>query len=102
MSNAPDLEIQTATDALAAALEAIDIPSAATVGDQRIRDEILVERAGHARLMIATMLGHDTHDPAWAVEYCRERLAEHPPAGYKRWAERMAELDVARRIEGGQ
>ena len=96
----PDaLDLSTATDALRAVLEALDIPNAATVGEQRTRDAILVERAGHARLMLATVLGQDSHDPKWAVGYCRERMAEHPATGYKTWAERMAELDAAK-IEG--
>lgn len=99
MSNTPELDVSTAADALRAVFEALDIPNAATTGGQVIRDKILVERVGHARLMLATVLSHDTHDPAWAVEYCRERLAEHPAAGYKTWDERMAELDAAK-IEG--
>jgi hypothetical protein len=89
-------------DALAAVLEALDIPNAATMGGQQIRDKILVEGAGQARLMLATVLGHDTHDPAWSVAYLRERLAGHPATGYKTWDERMAELDAAKRIEGAQ
>lgn len=97
-----DLDVSSATDALRAVLEALDIPNAATVGDQRTRDKILVERADHARLMLRTVLGHDTHDPAWAIEYLRARLAEHPVTGYKTWDERMAELDAAKRIEGAQ
>ena len=98
----PEPDIHTALDALAAALEALDIPNAATVGDQRIRDAILVERAGHAKLMLTSVLGQDAHDPGWAVAYLRERLAEHPAEGYKTWDERMAELDAAKQIEGAQ
>lgn len=97
-----ELDLSAATDALAAVLEALDIPNAATTGGQEIRDRILVERAGHARLMLATVLGQDTHDPAWAVAYLRERLAGHPATGYKTWDERMAELDAAGRIEGAR
>lgn len=102
MSNTPELDVSTAADALAAVLEALDIPNAATVGGQEIRDKILVERAGHARLMLQTVLGQDTHDPQWAMAYLRERLAEHPATGYKTWDERMAELDAAKRIEGAR
>lgn len=98
----PELDVSTALDALRAVLEALDIPNAATVGGQELRDAILVERAEHAKLMLATVLGHDTHDSAWAVQYCRERLAEHPAEGYKTWDERMAELDAAKRIEGAR
>ena len=102
MTDPPDLDLQTATDALAAVLEALDIPHAATVGEQRTRDAILVERAGHARLMLATVLGQDTYDPQWAIGYLRDRLAGHPATGYKTWDARMAELDAAKRIEGAR
>lgn len=94
----PELDITIATDALQAVLEALDIAHAATVGYAEIRTAILVERAGHAKLMLATVLGQDHHDPAWAVAYLRDRLAEHPATGYRTWDERMAELDAARRI----
>lgn len=87
----------TLRDALAAVLEALDIPHAATMGGQKIRDRILVERVGHAVIMLASVLGADTFDPAWSVAYRRARLAEHPATGYKTWAERVAELDAAGR-----
>ena len=85
-----------ARDALAAVLEALDIPHAGTVGEQEIRDRILVERAGHALVMLSGILGGDTFDPAWSVAYLRERLAEHPAEGYGTWDERMAELAAAK------
>ena len=83
-------------DALMAVLEALDIPHAATVVEQEIRDRILVERAGHALVMLNGILGSDTFDPAWSVAYLRARLAEHPAEGYRTWAERVAELDAAK------
>jgi hypothetical protein len=87
---------QAARDALAAVLEALDITNGATVGDQAVRDRILVERAGHARAMLEGILRESAADDIpWAVGYLRERLAEHPAEGYKTWDERMAELDVA-------
>jgi len=98
----PELDLATATDALATVYEALDVPHAATVGDQRIRDAILVERAGHARLMLQTVLGRDQHDPVWSIAYLRARLAEHPATGYRTWDERMAELDAARQIGDAQ
>jgi hypothetical protein len=83
-------------DALAALREALDIPNAATVGDQETRDAILVERAGHAVVMLAGILGGDDSDIPWSTAYLRARLAEHPAAGYKTWDERVAELDAAK------
>jgi hypothetical protein len=75
------------TDALQAVLEALDIPNAATVGGQEVRDKILVERAGHAVVMLQGILGGDTYDPEWSIAYLREQLAKHPATGYKTWAE---------------
>jgi hypothetical protein len=83
-----------ARDALAAVFEALDIPHGATVGDQEIRDRILLERAGHARVMLASVLDPDRAghpDVEWSVGYLRARLAEHPATGYKTWQERVAE-----------
>lgn len=83
------------TDALRAVLEALDIPNAATVGGQEIRDRILVERAGRAVVMLRGILGGDTFDPAWSIGYLRGQFAKHPAAGYRTWAEQVAELDAA-------
>jgi hypothetical protein len=83
-------------DALTAVLEALDIPHAATMGDQETRDAILVERVGHTVVMLQSIL-HDEHpapDAAWSVSYLRDRRAEHPPVGYRTWNERVAELDA--------
>lgn len=85
-----------ASDALAAVLEAIDIEHAATAGGQEIRDKILVERAGHAVVMLRSILGGGSFDVPWSVGYLRDRLAEHPASGYLTWAERRAELDGQR------
>jgi hypothetical protein len=84
-------------DALRAVLEAIDIDSGATVGDGEISDRILIERAGHAKAMLQGILGRDTTvDIPWSTAYLRERLADHPATGFKTWAERLAELEVAK------
>ena len=92
--NDPAIPARPERDALAAVLEALDIPHAATVGERRTRDAILVERAGHARAMLVGILGGD--DVPWSAAYLRARLAEHPAEGYKTWAERIAELDAAK------
>jgi hypothetical protein len=89
-----------ARDALAAVLEALDIPHAATVGEEEKRDKILKERIGHTVVMLNSILGGDTFDPAWSIAYLHDRLAEHPATGYKTWQERMAELDTARAAGG--
>lgn len=83
--------------ALEAVLEALDVPHAATVGDEEIRNRILLERVGHTVVMLKSMLRdeHPAPDAAWAVSYLRAQLGEHPAEGYKTWAERMAELDAA-------
>ncbi len=87
-------------DALTAVREALDIPHAATVGDQETRDAILVERVGHAAAMLDGLFGRlgDGRDPmiGWSAGYLRARLAEHPAEGYRTWDERMAELEAAR------
>jgi hypothetical protein len=91
------MSLAQARDALQAVLEALDIPHAATVGDDQKRAKILDERLGHAVCMLQGILGRDVHpDVPWSVAYLRARLAEHPAEGYKTWAERMAELDAAR------
>jgi hypothetical protein len=65
------------------------------VSEQKTRDRILVERAGHAVAMLRGILEAGDDIP-WAVGYLRARLAEHPAASYKR----MAELDAAK-ADGG-
>lgn len=98
MDNPRTLTAAQATDALYAVWQALDIPNAATAGEQVDRDRILIERARHVVIMLAAILGdeHPHPDPAWSVAYCRARLAEHPAAGYQTWDERAAELDAAR------
>ena len=96
------ITLTEALDALSAVLEALDVPHAATVGDQETRNAILLERVGHTVVMLKSIL-HDEHrtpDPAWSVEYLRARLAKHPAAGYKTWEQRMAELDAAKAQDG--
>jgi hypothetical protein len=84
-------------DALAVVREALAIPHGATVADQQRRDAILVERAGHAAVMLAGILGADAaRDVPWSAAYLREQLAKRPAAGYKTWDERAAELEAAK------
>lgn len=84
-------------DALAVVCEGLDIPNGATVADQEVRDRILVERAGHAAVMLRGILGGDaTTDVGWSAAYLRERLAGHPAAGYRTWAEAVAAIEAAK------
>ena len=50
-------------DALTAVREALDIPHAATVGDDETRAKILDERLGHTVVMLQGILGRDV---GWA------------------------------------
>lgn len=84
-------------DALAVVREALDIPYAATVGDDETRAKILDQRLGYAVAMLQGILDRDPiADIPWSVAYLREKLAEHPATGYKTWQERLAELDAAK------
>lgn len=74
-------------DAYRAALElvreALDPPHAKTVGDDDQRRQIIHERLIHVLLMIGNVLERDNAAARhWALDYCRERLAEHPAVGY--------------------
>lgn len=83
-------------DALRAVLEALDVDGGATVADGEIADRILLERAGHAKVMLAGILGRDPiADVAWSTAYLRARLAEHPATGYRTWAQAVADLKTA-------
>jgi len=87
-------------DALAAILEALDIPYAASVGDEQIRAKILDARLMHTLIMLRGWLEDDR--PGWqrqhSLDYLRERLAEHPAAGYRTdYAEVMADWAAGRK-----
>lgn len=70
-------------DLLAAILEALDLPHPATIGGSEAHDQLLVTRAGHARIALRSVLDDGGGmGPAWDAQYLRERLAEHPVAGY--------------------
>jgi hypothetical protein len=97
MTTATTLTAAELLDALTAVREALDIPHAATVGDDETRAKILDQRTGHAVAMLRGILDRDpVADIPWSVAYLRERLAEHPASGYKTWDERVAELEAAK------
>jgi hypothetical protein len=66
-----------------AVIEALAIPYAATEGHERTRQAILGHRARHL-LVCMHRLADDGRplEPAWHLDYLREMLAGHPPAGY--------------------
>ena len=82
-----------ARDALQAVREALDIPHAATVGDEEIRAKIMDRRVMHAVTFLRGVLALEPPplDIGWHVAYLRERLAEHPATGYRTWDEAAAE-----------
>jgi len=83
-------------DALEAVRDALDIPHAATNGDDEIRARILDHRVAEALVMLRGILREDTPaDVAWSAAYLRDRLAEHPAAGYETWDEAVAETRAA-------
>ncbi|MET7731596.1 hypothetical protein ABZT02_09525 [Streptomyces sp. NPDC005402] len=68
---------------LAAVLEALDIPHPATVGGNEAHDKVLNDRVMHAAIALRSVLDDKPlMDTEWTTAYLRERLAEHPPAGY--------------------
>jgi hypothetical protein len=91
-----------ATHALRAVLEALDIPHPATVGDGEGHDRILGERVMHTVVFLRGLLTDLTRDrdrPEWALEYFREKLAEHPATGYRTWDEAVAELHAKEAVQ---
>jgi hypothetical protein len=86
-------------DALTTVLEALDIPYAATVGDEEIRAKIMEERVMHTVIFLRGIFdpGGGTYRRAEDdVAYLRARLAEHPAEGYKTWTESVADLEAAK------
>jgi hypothetical protein len=95
MTTTPDA--RELLDALTAVREALDIPHAATVGDDETRAKILDERLGHTVVMLQGILDRDaTVDIPWSAGYLREQLAKHPAEGYKTWDQAVAEMKAAK------
>ncbi|MFM9723716.1 hypothetical protein [Streptomyces scabiei] len=69
---------------LAVVLEALDIPSPATVGDSETHREILAHRTMDVVAALRGVLQHGD-DPGWSADYLRARLAERPATGYRSW-----------------
>lgn len=80
----PTLTAET-RDLIAAVVETLAIPYAATVGHEKTRAKILDERV--MQLFVALKPLTSAADVtverlAWVLDYLREKLAEHPPVGY--------------------
>ncbi|WP_405797239.1 hypothetical protein [Streptomyces sp. NBC_01506] len=81
-------------DLLATVLEALDIPHPATVGDGDAHAKVLADRVMHTVIALRNTLDGCSLGIEWTTEYLRERLAEHPPTGYRAYG--------APRTEAGQ
>ncbi|MDW8807437.1 hypothetical protein P1P68_22275 [Streptomyces scabiei] len=77
---------------LEAVLEAVDIPSPATIGDGEVHGRILADRVMDARVALEGVLRRGD-DPGWAGEYLRSRLAEKPATGYRAWSTDPSAVD---------
>jgi hypothetical protein len=76
-------------DALAAVLEAIDIPQPATPGDADRYRQVLDDRAEYARIALDAILKTKSPEAiAYLVEQLRQRLAGTPAGGYRAAAQR--------------
>lgn len=70
---------------LAAVLDALDIPSPATVGDSETHDRILNDRVMHAKIALRSALEEHPLGTEWTTSYLREQLLKHPADGYQHW-----------------
>ena len=87
-------------DALRVVCEALAVPHAVTIGGQKVRDVILVERAGHAGPMRGGILGGEPFlDVPWSEAYLRQ-ARRALPGRLQDLEARVAELEAAR--EAGQ
>lgn len=80
-----------AREVLDVVLEALDIPYAATAGDDETRQKILDQRLMQLVVSLRTLRDDPGRDAAWTLAYLREKLAEHPATGYRTWAEARQE-----------
>lgn len=80
-------------DMLRAIREAVSIPHPATAGDGEVYDKILLARVLQVRVMLNLLLEDfaGSADVAWSTGHLREKLAEHPPTGYRLYSELAAD-----------
>ncbi|MFD7746727.1 hypothetical protein ACFV2V_13775 [Streptomyces sp. NPDC059698] len=72
---------------LDAVLDAIDIPHPATTGDSDTYRAVLDRRLGLAVIVGRAALAEGPDSVAWNTAYLRRKLAEHPPTGYRHYAD---------------
>jgi hypothetical protein len=100
---APDACMQCggplAVHALREVLGALDIPHPATVGDGEVYDKILAERVMHAKIFLRNFLDGGDSEPGWQLDYFRQKIAEHPAAGYRTWDGAIAEQRARKQAE---
>ncbi len=82
-------------DALQAIREALDIPYAATVGDDEIRTPIALARVMDAVILLRSLTDPGRLQADWyvphSIAYLREMLGAHPATGYRTWDQVRAE-----------
>jgi hypothetical protein len=89
VQNVPD----PARELLAAVLEALDIPTPATVGGTEAHDRALNTRVMLTKTALRDVLENGAPlGVEWTTAYLRERLAETPPTGYVTTAQADAAL----------
>lgn len=77
-------------------LAAIDLPFAATTGDEKIRDKILYNRLFPVVVALEAITGAGPNTPLeWQLDWLRGEIAKYPATGYKTWKEACAEREAA-------
>lgn len=89
-SAAPGKPSDAVRELLAAVLEALDIPSPATIGDTETHDRVLNDRAMHAKIALRSALEEGPLDIEWTTSYLREQLLKHPADGYQHYGAKRA------------
>ncbi|MGI5232834.1 hypothetical protein [Actinoallomurus sp. CA-142502] len=86
-----------AREVLDVVLDALDIPYAATAGDDEIRAKILDQRLMQLVVSLRALRDDPSRGAAWTLTYLREKLAEYPATGYRTWGEARTECREAGR-----
>ena len=79
-NSTPSTDIRALLDAV---LDAIDIPQPATIGDTDGYQVALDRRASLAIIIARAALADAPADIGWNADYLRQKIAEHPPTGYR-------------------
>jgi ribosomal protein S16 len=81
------------TAVMKAVLEALDVPYAATVGEDLKRADILEKRLMYTVVVLRDLVKRNG-DLEWLLGYLRDCLAEHPATGYITGEEAHARLEA--------